>query len=165
LFQAYRFEEPWDGPNNRQLADRMPKLYAFSGSHRPGLTSTNYLAVVGAETMWPGAQGRKRKEIENGSSETILIVENNGLGVHWMEPRDLVFATMDFRIDHPLGVSSWYESPAVVTTAGSVKRLSNEMSPESLRSELIAANGKRRAEGASGAAVIEDGRDRTLKNP
>ena len=55
LFEEYGFSEPWDGPNNRQLAGRMPRLYAFHGDERPGNTTTNYLAVIGPETAWPGA--------------------------------------------------------------------------------------------------------------
>ena len=104
-------------------------LYAFHDTKFP-TTTTNYLAVVGKDTMWPGAEGRKRDEIKDGTSETILIVENNGLGVHWMEPRDLAFDTMNFRLDTPDGISSWYKYPAIVTADGSVRRLSKEMTRE-----------------------------------
>ncbi len=164
LFQSYRFDEPWDGPNNRTLADRMPKTYAFSGGHRVGPTTTNYVAVVGEQTMWPGAKPRKREEITDGTDETILVVENEP-GVHWMEPRDLDFETMDFRIDNPDGVSGWYESPAVVTADDRVMRLSKEMTPEALRAALTVAGGERLAETKSGWTAIEDGRDRPRKAP
>jgi hypothetical protein len=162
LFKEYRFDEPWDGPNNRTLAARMPKLYAFSGTQFPTVT-TNYLAVVGPETMWPGPEGRKRDEIKDGASSTILLVENNGLGVHWMEPRDLVFAEIPMRIDDPNGVSSWYEQPAVVTADGTVRRLSKEMSAEALRAGLTVAGGEELAADGRGWNVIEDGRDRPRK--
>lgn len=164
LFKQYRFDEPWDGPNNRQLAEHMPKLYAFSGTHRP-TTTTNYLAVVGAETMWPGATVRKRGEIKDGTGETILIVENNGLGVHWMEPRDLAFDAMPFALDDPNGVSSWYKQPAVVTADTSVRRLSKGMTPEALRAALTVAGGEKLADDGNGWTVIEDGRDRERKDP
>lgn len=42
LHEAYSFAEPWDGPNNRKLAGRMPRLFAFRGTERPGSTTTNY---------------------------------------------------------------------------------------------------------------------------
>ena len=162
LFKAYRFGEPWNGPNNSRLADQMPKTYAFSGTKLP-TTTTNYLAVVGAETMWPGAVGRKADEIKDGSNDTILIVENNALGVHWMEPRDLAFDTMDFRIDSPNGVSSWYERPAVVTAGGTVRTLAPEMTPAALRAALTVAGGEQIAVAAGGWTVIADGRDRERK--
>jgi hypothetical protein len=84
LFKEYRFDEPWNGPDNRKLAERMPRLFGFADS--AGSTTTNYLAVVGAETMWPGAEARKSNEIKDGSSQTILIVENNGLAFTGWSP-------------------------------------------------------------------------------
>jgi len=162
--KAYRFDEPWNGPNNSSLASRMPKTFAFSDTKPPSST-TNYLAVVGAETMWPGTKSRKADEIKDGRSETILIVENNGLGVHWMEPRDLTFEKMDFNLDSPTGVSSWYMHPAIVTTDGAVMRLSKEMTPEALRAALT-VNGREKLElDTGGWTVIPDGRDRERKEP
>jgi hypothetical protein len=31
LYKQYRFDEPWDGPNNRKLASQMPGLYRCAG--------------------------------------------------------------------------------------------------------------------------------------
>ncbi|MBN9118010.1 MAG: DUF1559 domain-containing protein [Planctomycetes bacterium] len=161
LFKRYRFDEPWDGPNNSRLANQMPKTLAYSGAGQT--TTTNYLAVVGKETMWPGPTGRNRSDIKDALNETILIVENNGLGVHWMEPRDLVFDTMSFGFDDPNGVSSWYKYPAVVTTDDAVVRLSKEMAPEALRAALTVAGGEQLSAGGHGWTVIADGRDRPRK--
>ena len=46
LYRAYHFDEPWDGPNNRRLLDRMPAAYACSD--RPGTTYTGIAAYHGA---------------------------------------------------------------------------------------------------------------------
>jgi hypothetical protein len=162
LFKQYRFDEPWNGPNNSRLADRMPKTLAYTGTERP-TTTTNYLAVVGAETMWPGSEGRKRSDIKDALGETILIVENNGLGAHWMEPRDLVLDTMPLAIDDPNGVSSWYKFPAIVTADDMVRRLSKTMTPEALRAALTVAGGEQLSDEGTGWAVIADGRDRERK--
>jgi hypothetical protein len=157
LFERYRFDEPWDGPHNRTLAERMPKVYAFSGTELPA-TTTNYLAVVGSQTMWPGAEGRRLADIKDSTSHTILIVENKGLGVHWMEPRDLDFEAMDLRIDSPNGISSWYESPAVVTADDTVRRLSRAMTPQALRASLTVAGNEEIGDEDGVWAVLPDGR-------
>ena len=91
LYKAYNFDKPWYGPNNRKLASRMPALFALYGDHHEGNTTTNYLAVVGPETIWQGATGVASDALKDGPSQTILIVENRGANVHWMEPRDLSF--------------------------------------------------------------------------
>jgi hypothetical protein len=157
IYKAYTFDEPWDGPHNKRLADRMPKVFAFSGTELPA-TTTNYLAVVGTETMWPGAEGRKRADITDDPSRTILVVENQGLGVHWMEPRDLDFGTMNFTLDTPDGLSSWYTNPAVVTVDDIVRRLSSGMSPDALRAALTVRGGEKLNEGAGGWEVLPQGR-------
>ncbi|MBN9524501.1 DUF1559 domain-containing protein, partial [bacterium] len=74
LYEQYRFDEPWDGPNNRKLADRMPRLYQFHAATKPGSTTTNYLAVVGDETVWNAAKKVHTGDVTDGLSTTILIV-------------------------------------------------------------------------------------------
>jgi hypothetical protein len=135
LYDRYDFGEPWDGPNNRRLAAEMPRLYAFHGTHPPGLTTTNYLAVVGEGTMWPGKE--PRKDYPPNAGNTVLVAENDGLSVHWMEPRDLELGTMSLTVNHPHGVSSWYKWPAVVTADGTVRRLSDPLSAADLRALLL----------------------------
>ena len=93
-YDSYRFDEPWDGPNNRKLAASPPyQVYVCPTSRtlRTGSGATSYLAVVGPKTAWPGPKSRKIDEIRDGTSNTILVVEAHGLGIHWMEPRDLDF--------------------------------------------------------------------------
>ena len=31
LYNAYNFDEPWDGPHNRMLIDKMPATYSYPG--------------------------------------------------------------------------------------------------------------------------------------
>jgi hypothetical protein len=159
LHARYRFDEPWDGPNNRQITDQMPRTYAFSDSYKEGRHVANYLAVVGPETLWPGAKPFQGKPVD-GSSNTILLVENYRLDVHWMEPRDLVFSDMSFELQHPYGVSSRYKTPAVVMADDSVRSLSPGIDPAALRA-MLTANGREQLTDADGQwRVIEDSRDR-----
>jgi len=41
LFDSYRFDEPWNGPNNSRLVDRMPEVYGCPADRtkRPGMAS------------------------------------------------------------------------------------------------------------------------------
>jgi hypothetical protein len=90
LHQAYNFDEPWDGPNNRRLASNMPGSYrcpSWPGDRRSGTTC--YVAVVGPDTMWPGARSRKADEITDDLANTLMLVEAPRAGINWMEPRDL----------------------------------------------------------------------------
>ncbi|QDU22947.1 hypothetical protein ETAA1_49360 [Urbifossiella limnaea] len=163
LFKEYRFDEPWDGPNNRRLAGRMPSLYRFHAGTEPDTTTSNYLAVVGPETLWPGTKKVTPAAVTDRLASTILVVENLGLGVHWMEPRDLVLADMDLRVNSPAGVSSPYTWPGVAMLDGSLHTLRAELRPEVLRALLtIDGNEPLADDGAGGWDFLADGRDRPL---
>jgi hypothetical protein len=90
LFDEYDFDEPWDGPNNRRLARRMPRDYRCPDvAPDDDMETTSYLAVVGANTMWPVSGQRVESDVTDGLDNTILLVEAPHAGIHWMEPRDL----------------------------------------------------------------------------
>jgi hypothetical protein len=159
LFNKYRMDEPWDGPNNRKLADEMPRIYSFRNTYDEGKRVANYLAVVGRETLWPGATPYKGTP-KDGLDSTILIVENHGLDVPWMEPRDLSFRDMNFRLQHRDGISSRYSVPAVAMADDSVRTLDPKLPPATLRAMLTADGGEKLSDTPEGWQVIEDGRDR-----
>ena len=88
-YAKYRFDEPWDGPNNRQLLEPMPLAFACrSQSNSP---YTDYMAVVGPDTVWPGATSRKLTDIADPQDQTLLFVESAEPRILWMEPRDLAY--------------------------------------------------------------------------
>jgi hypothetical protein len=89
LYAKYRFDEFWDGPNNRQLIDLMPRVYACPGQQ--GSPYTDFQAVIGPNTAWPGPVGRKMAEIHDDSASTVLVVEFTDGKTIWTEPRDLAF--------------------------------------------------------------------------
>jgi len=92
LYSKYKFNEAWDGPNNSKLAARIGELYrcpSQADDKTDGPTETNYFVVVAPETIFPGTAGRTIRTITDGISSTIMVIEASGLGVNWMEPRDL----------------------------------------------------------------------------
>ncbi len=52
LYQQFRFDEPWDGPNNKKLLDKMPKVYA-DPIHGEAGQFTHYAAITGKNTAFP----------------------------------------------------------------------------------------------------------------
>jgi hypothetical protein len=95
LYDAYNFDEPWDGPNNRTLLRQRPPAFfcptRFSDTAST-VTCTHYVAVTGPSTTWPGQTGRKRSEISDSAADTVLIMEVDGNDIPWTEPRDLTYA-------------------------------------------------------------------------
>jgi prepilin-type processing-associated H-X9-DG protein len=94
LYKKYSFNEPWDGPNNSKLAAQIPDVYRCpaNDNNTEGNFETHYFAVVAPETGW----GKSFRQFSDGASNTIMVIEATGLGVNWMEPRDV---TLDEAIE------------------------------------------------------------------
>ncbi|HEY3391958.1 MAG TPA: DUF1559 domain-containing protein, partial [Lacipirellulaceae bacterium] len=75
LYEQFKLDEPWDSPHNRALIPQMPQVY-----ENPNLPleagKTNYLAVVGEPCIMDGTQkGIGFRDIPDGTSNTIMLVE------------------------------------------------------------------------------------------
>ena len=114
LYERYDLNEPWDGPNNSKLSKEMPAVFRCpSDTGNPG-TQTDYVAIVGPETIWQPNHGTTFKEIEDGSSQTIAVVEASGAGISWMEPRDLPFSALAKGINPKQGIGISSHHPGAV---------------------------------------------------
>ncbi len=151
LYELYRFDEPWDGPNNRKLAEwALPVFNCPSNAKEPS-TATNYLAVVGPSTAWPGGKSTTWQDFADGTSNTLLVVEVADSGVHWMEPRDLHVVQMAPTVNSETGqgISSAHPGGAnVLFVDGATHFLSETISPEELRALLTIAGGEPVGQGA-----------------
>lgn len=140
LYEKYRFDEPWNGPNNAQLASRVPSIYQCpSEIHQRAEPRpwTSYVAVIGPRTCWPGETPLARDDITDPPDRTLHVLEVRDSGIHWMEPRDLNVAQMALTINPASGqgISSVHKAGAHGLRAdGSAWFLSAEESrPEDVR--------------------------------
>lgn len=145
LYRQVRFDEPWDSPGNgRVCSTRMP-MFTCPGDDASQQTNlTNYLAVVGSGTAWPGSTTTCLSDFRNGTSNSILAVEMADSDVPWMEPRDLEFDKIDFTINGPIrpGISSKHAHGANILFAdGSVRCFPVTTYPEDLRTMFLIRGG------------------------
>ncbi len=145
IYEWYDFDEPWDGPNNRLLADTVLSVYRCP--HHPGPTGpyTHYVMIVGEETISDGPTARRLDEIRDGLSNTLAVVETADAGIHWMEPRDLLFDELTFSVNDgsPLGISSHHPGWANVAFCdGRVLMLDNSVDPQVVRAMATIAGGE-----------------------
>jgi prepilin-type processing-associated H-X9-DG protein len=145
LYDLYDLNEPWDGPNNRKLADVCVSIFNCPADNEEPSTMTSYLAVVGPNTAWPGSQPTCIMDFTDGTSNTLLLVEVANSGIHWMEPRDLHVLQMAPTVNPAAGqgVSSLHPGGANAAFAdGSVRFLPDNTSPEQLRAMLTRSGGE-----------------------
>ena len=87
LYEEIDLSKPWDHPDNLRLANRMPVI--FDRVRPMGGTTTDYVAIVGDDTLWTADHERKFSDVGIGSSTTLLVVESQTARTHWMAPNDI----------------------------------------------------------------------------
>jgi hypothetical protein len=146
LYDKYRFDEPWDGPNNRKLAEFMPRvLQCPSSDDYERSQNTNYAFVVGKGTSFPADKTTRTADILDGAANTIMVVEVGDAGIHWMEPRDLELDALQIGPSTPSSpaISSAHSrGPSVVFADGRYERLRQPLSSKTLRALATIAGGE-----------------------
>jgi len=87
LYRQFKLDEPWDSPHNKELIEKMPKLFEPVGKPtKPGYTHSQM--VVGPNAMaLPVA--RIPASFPDGTSNTIAVVEA-AEPVIWTKPDDVM---------------------------------------------------------------------------
>jgi prepilin-type processing-associated H-X9-DG protein len=168
LYKQYRFDEPWNGPNNRKLHSIPMPIYRCPSDGPVSQTITSYVAVVGAGTAWPGSTSTKLSDFADGPSQTLLVVETANSGIHWMEPKDLDFAQMPLAINAKSGkgISSKHAGGANVAFAdGHVEYLRDDQSPELLHALLTIHGGEHLIQSQDGSRQLADPAKRQMTIP
>ena len=151
LYDQYDFNEPWDGPNNIKLLTQMPKFYACP-SHRNSGGLTPYKVVADQGTAFELGKTIGFADLEDGSSNTLCIVEDSTALVPWTKPSDLtieqavkVLACQDHRkVAHSdeRGFATHYLGSNVSLLDGSTDGVGPSIEPDVVRGLCLRADGK-----------------------
>lgn len=146
LYKQYDLLEPWNGPHNSRLMKKCPKVFQCPSAHNREPSATNYVAVVGDVTAWPENKKVEFDDIEDDTSNTILLVEVADSDINWLEPRDIAFdqAIRGVNVDRQCAVSSNHGGQVCVGFAdGHANFLRKDISPQDLKALLTIAGGER----------------------
>ena len=137
LYDKYRFDESWDSPHNREVTAQVLPVYACPSVDEPA-TETNYMFITGKNTLFEGQQAVKFGEITDGTSNTIMVVEVRGKGVHWARPMDLDGSALQQLRSGDGGIDSHHPGGANVAFAdGSIRFLRfDDVSAAELRDQI-----------------------------
>lgn len=86
----YNFDEPWNSPTNLQTVSQVSIDLHCCPTHSVQRL-TNYFAITDPETAWGDGKIRTFDDVTDGLSNTILLIEAAGRGIHWAQPKDLTF--------------------------------------------------------------------------
>jgi hypothetical protein len=149
LYKQFKLDEPWDGPNNRLLLDRMPRIYARPGApdstrltHYRGFSSPG--AVFSAKvTEVRGIPAVGRLSLgdigtKDGLASTVMVVEAAD-PIEWTKPDDL-----DASPGKPFPVLGGEWSGKKVNLLlgdGSIRNVRRDI-PEDILRSLVTVDGK-----------------------
>lgn len=138
LYKSFHLDEPWDSEHNKTLVARMPAVYK-----NPNLASddgmTNYLAVVGEDSVIQPKKSTTFADIRDGTSNTIVVVEADAAhAVNWTQPED--WSPDD---DDPMAGLFRYPQGllAALFADGHVQPIQETVDPENFKAMLTRAAG------------------------
>lgn len=145
LYEQYNFDEPWDSPANLALTFAMPSVYQCPSSlHSSDPAETSYAVIQGPGALFDGPNAYQLRDVTDGTSNTIMVVEAAGSGIQWTEPRDLDLEQLALRIGGPPGgIRSEHPGGVNVTIAdGSVRFLAETIDPTMLEALITKGGGE-----------------------
>jgi len=158
LRRQYVDAAAWDSPQNLPLAKQVvPALQCPSDPNRTlnGQSLTGYAGVRGANTMFPDGRGRAIREVTDGTSNTLLIVEACGRQIVWTAPRDVDLSEQKVGVNLPgeqpgrsrAVISGYHRGGHVLMGDGSVRFTPENIDPDVLRAAITATGGEAGAVG------------------
>jgi hypothetical protein len=141
LFKEFRFDEPWDGPNNSKLIEKMPKVYTNPRVVVKKKGYTVYQGFAGPQTVLDPSQRERIKltSVTDGNSNTLFAVEAS-TAVPWTKPADMPF---DPKKDLPDFGKAYGQRPIVAFCDGSVRVLDiKKNKPETIKLTITRDDGK-----------------------
>jgi prepilin-type processing-associated H-X9-DG protein len=138
LYNSYNFDEPWDGPQNSKLLDRMPAVYAYPRLVGASKTHTAYFVFTGKEALLGSGSNPVIADITDGMHRTILAVEAHR-EVPWTKPEDIPFDATN-----PLPQIGGFtpDGANVLFGDGSVKYIKKTISQDLLKALITRAGGE-----------------------
>ncbi len=144
--EKYDPRAAWDAESNLKLATRMMEHYRCPSNHvqqdAQGRWFTAYSMPTGPHTVGANPKGTQIREIADGTSNTLLVVEACGSQIVWTEPRDVDVSVQPTGINlkgnapgHSAGWLSSYHAGGtqVLLADGSVRFLSAQTDPAVLK--------------------------------
>lgn len=88
LYERFDKTKAWDDPANIDVSNAMVNVFRSPLDEELAENAASYFGIVGRSTMFPTGSGRKMAEIQDGTANTIMVLEVKGIEGSWAAPND-----------------------------------------------------------------------------
>lgn len=144
LFHRFNLDQRWDSPENIKLLSEMPSVFRcprHAENDRKPLKETHYLVPVGAETAFPYAECVPIRDIKDGTSNCLLVVEDPEFSVPWSAPTDVTAGDWISHLAATHRKVSHTDGQFVLVGDGTVRFLRYDTAPKTLHALLSISDG------------------------
>jgi hypothetical protein len=128
LFNAFDKTQAWDSPANMALSQTTLKVFIDPSAKPTGPGQCNYAFLTGTGAMFEAGKPSRLRDVVDGTSNTIMMMEVQSTGPSWAAPGDVDLSQLAGGLppgNHPGGGQ-------VVLGDGSVRFLSQTIDPQVL---------------------------------
>jgi type II secretory pathway pseudopilin PulG len=94
IYDQWDKSAAWDSPTNFALSQVVIPMFIDPSSTGGKTPRTDYVFITGAGTMFDPTKKAMFQNITDGTSNTIMMVEAQGVGGNWAEPKELDIASV-----------------------------------------------------------------------
>jgi hypothetical protein len=98
LYKQFHLDESWDSVHNKPLIAKMPAVLAPRSPRLRSQGKTTFVVPIGKQTIFGPAEGVPIRDITDGTSNTIMIIDaDEAHAVVWTKPDDLAVDDVDLK--------------------------------------------------------------------
>ncbi len=154
FYDAYEYDQPWNGPSNIRLTDEIPEVPTSSGEMYAGVVfdaeyfayrcpsdpasqhrmCTNYVMLIddrpGKPNGPPNLPGSVPPRLD--SKSAVIVIEIVDSDIYWMEPRDVLLSELSMKINDrsKRSPASYHGGACVLHADGTVEVLDDKTTEE-----------------------------------
>jgi hypothetical protein len=138
LYAQFKLDEPWDGPHNKALLAKMPRVYAPLDAKAAEKGETYDQVFVGGGALFEVSGKVTIADVRDGTVNTLMVVEA-ATTVHWTKPEDISYAP-----DRPLPkLGGQFKDGFVAATAdGAIHFIKRSQDPATLKALITRSGGE-----------------------
>jgi hypothetical protein len=136
IYSQFDLTQPWDSSQNMPLA-QISIAQFMDPSAKPAPGQTDFLFVSGKGTIFEAGQTSRLRDILDGTSNTLMLIEVKNSGISWTEPKDI-----DLTQAAALPAGNHPGGNIAITADGAVRFLSKNIAPATLQGLTTKAGGE-----------------------